>query len=368
MQTTNGNGHKRPLVLITGVSGLVGTRLADRLASQYQVVGLDLAEPEQAEHDIEWIRTDLTEEQGVRQALEQVWSRFGEKLDSVIHLAAYYDFSGEPSPLYEELTVQGTRRLLECLQSFQVGQFVFSSSLLVMQPDPDHLLNESSPTRAQWDYPESKLKAEAVIRETRGEIPAVIVRFAGVYDEDCHSLPLSQQIRRIYERQLESHVYPGNRDRGQALVHLDDLIDCFHGIVERRSQLPPEELFLIAEPDVMSYGELQDRLGELIHGESWTTIRVPKPVAKAGAWVQDKLSGDDSKPFIKPWMVDLADDHYAVDITHARQVLGWNPQHRLRNTLPEIIARLKTDPEAWYAKNGLEFPESLREKQPAAAD
>jgi hypothetical protein len=35
---------------------------------------------------------------------------------------------------------------------------------------------------------------------------------------------------------------------------------------------------------------LQDELGYLIHGEKeWPTLRLPKTVAAAGAWLQDKL-------------------------------------------------------------------------------
>ena len=45
-------------------------------------------------------------------------------------------------------------------------------------------------------------------------------------------------------------------------------------------------------------------------------------------------------------MVDIADDHYAVDITRARKLLGWEPQHSLRDTLPKIITALKADPPA----------------------
>ena len=37
---------------------------------------------------------------------------------AVVHLAAYYDFSGEPSDLYERVTVQGTLRLLNGLKAF----------------------------------------------------------------------------------------------------------------------------------------------------------------------------------------------------------------------------------------------------------
>ena len=72
-------------------------------------------------------------------------------------------------------------------------------------------------------------------------------------------------------------------------------------------------------------------------------------MAKAGAWVQD-IFGD---PFIKLWMVDLADDHSEVDITRARKLLGWEPKHSLRNTLPEIIAFLKADPRGFYKENKL---------------
>ena len=55
----------------------------------------------------------------------------GTRIASVIHLAAYYDLSGEPSPLYEQIIVGGTERLLEQLRQFQVEQFVFSSTMLV---------------------------------------------------------------------------------------------------------------------------------------------------------------------------------------------------------------------------------------------
>ncbi|MEX0704410.1 MAG: NAD(P)-dependent oxidoreductase [Planctomycetales bacterium] len=344
-------------VLITGVSGLIGARVAEKLSERHHIVGMDIKPPQAPPQSVEFINTDLTDDESVRAALAEIRQRSGERIASVIHLAAYYDFSGEPSPLYDKLTVQGTRRMLHALQAFAVEQFVFSSSLLVMQPTEGEWIDENSPTRAEWDYPQSKLDAERVIASERGNVPAVVLRIAGVYDEDCHSLPISQQISRIYERKLESHMFPGNRDRGQAFVHLDDLTECFARVVERRAQLGPHELFLIAEPDVMSYGELQDGIGELLHGKEWTTIRIPKVVAKVGAWVQDKLAPEGEEPFIKPWMVDLADQHYAADITRARTKLGWEPRHRLRDTLPEIARRLKQDPRRWYAENGLRYPD-----------
>jgi nucleoside-diphosphate-sugar epimerase len=341
--------------LITGSSGLIGSRLGRALADRYRIVGLDIKPPDDGAGD--FIECDLTETESVAAALKQVEERHGRRVASVVHLAAYYDFSGEPSPLYDELTVEGTRRLLAGLLELEVEQFVFSSSLLVMKPvEEGEKITEKSPVEGTWDYPESKLEAEQVIRQMRSGVPAVILRLAGVYDEDCHSVPISQQIARIHQKQLESYFFPGDADHGQAFVHLDDAIDAMVKTVDRRHELGDYTVLLIAEPDVMSYEELQDRLGELLHGKEWPTIRIPKVVAKAGAWVQDKLASEDEPAFIKPWMVDLADQHYPVAIERARAALGWEPRHRLRQTIDEMVHRLKRHPAAWYAANGLPAP------------
>lgn len=134
-------------------------------------------------------------------------------------------------------------------------------------------------------------------------------------------------------------------------------------MVDRRAQLPPELPLLLGEPEPLSYDELQHTFSRLIHGEEWETLAVPEPLAplaKAGAWVLEKLPGAD--PFIKPWMIDRANDHYALDITRARTVLDWQPQRSLRETIPKMIAALKADPAKWYEENNLKPPSWLTEQ------
>lgn len=353
--------NDKPLILITGCSGLIGSRIIEVLAPEYRIIGLDIAVPADMPEDGLYVECDLTEGASVDSALGRVRREAGPWVASVIHLAAYYDFSGESSPMYEKLTVEGTRRLMDGLHKHfdAVEQVVFSSSLLAMKPaeDTDEALTERSPTRGEWDYPQSKLEAERVLREHQGEIPVVVHRVAGVYDEDGHSLPITQHIRRIYEKQLESFLFPGDPTHGQAFVHLDDLVTCFRRTVDHRKSLDRWEVFLIAEPEVMSHEELQDVIGELVHGREWPTIRIPKSAAKAGAWAKEKISAEDA--FIKPWMIDLADDHYPVEIRRARERLGWEPQHRLRDTLPAMIDGLKRNPKAWYERNNLTMPASV---------
>jgi len=369
----------KPVVLITGIAGLIGARLAEACAAHYRVVGLDVKRPPHEVDGADFIECDVTKDESVVRALAAVREMYGDQVASVIHLAAHHDFSGAPSPLYHTLTVEGTRRLLRGLRDFEVEQFVFSSTLLVMKPveDEDEVITEWSPVEEAdetWDYPRSKIEAERVIKQEwrweRGNIPVVILRIAGVYNEDCHSIPIAWQISRIYEKRLESYFFPGDAGHGQAFAHLDDLVDAFLRAIELRHELGQYEVFLIAEPDVMSYAELQDQIGELLYGAEWPTIRIPKMVAKAGAWAQENILGIwGQETFIKSQllrMVDLADMRYPVEIERARKRLGWEPQHRLRDTLSKMIGGLMEDPRRWYEANKLAPPGKEKRKNAKA--
>ena len=358
----------REIVLVTGSSGFIGAAVAERFTEHFTVVGFDrpgLPHPPAAADCVE---VDLGSDPSVEDALRSVRTRHGPRLASVIHLAAYYNFSGEPSPLYDAITVQGTERLLRGLrQDFRVEQFVFSSTMLVHAPcEPGRRIDEDWPLDPKWDYPRSKVQTEELIRARRGDIPYVLLRIAGVYDDTGHSIPLANQMQRIHERWLTSHVYPGDTARGQAFLHRDDLVDALLLLVQRRARLPRELTLLLGEPETLSYEELQREFGRLIHGEEWETRQIPKALAKTGAWLQDNLPLVE-EPFIKPWMIDLADDHYELNIRRARALLGWEPRHSLRATLPKMVAALKADPLAWYKANKLEPPAELEEAaaQPA---
>lgn len=357
-----GDSLARPLVIVTGAAGRIGTALIEQFTPFYTVVGMDVSERPEDSSVHEWIQCDLTSDDSVAAAMNSIRAMISDgpgdspKIAAVVHLAAYYDFSGEPSDMYEKLTVRGTRRLLEHLAPLPVEQFIFTSTLLVMKPDDSHKLHEWDELNAKWDYPQSKVKAERVIRE-HCQFPHVILRIAGVYDDGCHSIPLAQQIARIHEKRMTSFVFPGNTDHGQAMIHMDDLVTCIQCVIGARDRLPLSETFLIAEPEAMSYAELQEELGTMIHGSHWPTLRVPKPLAKVGAWLQEHMTSSEDGPFIRPWMVDLADDHYEVDLTHAQTQLLWEPVHRLRHTLPKMVGWFHKDKEAWYEEHGLEYPE-----------
>ena len=352
------NPNNKDVVLVTGSSGLIGCALCQALAKDYQVIGFDRDGYPYPPPEAECVCIDLSSDASVHRAFERVHYAYGNRITSVIHLAAYYSFSGEPSSLYEKITVRGTERMLRELQNFEVEQFVFSSTELVHAATvPGKPINEDSPLDPNWDYPKSKVATEKLIHEKRGQIPVVILRIAGVYTDKCESIPLAHQIQRIYEREITSKLYPGDITHGQAFVHLDDVLAALRLTIERRKQLSAETTMIIGEPETLSYDALQRTFGRLIHNEEWETREIPKPMAKAGAWLEDHVPFHDA--FIKPWMIDRADEHYELDITRARKLLGWEPRLSLRETLSKMVAALKKDPCQFYRENSLKPPGSL---------
>lgn len=348
------------LVVITGQSGLIGKLLSDKVDKDFKVVGLDPSADLYPNKRIENIDFDLTAPDSIHAALDRIEYAYGKKISSLVHLAAYYDFEGKDSPLYDEITVKGTKNLLEAVRGrFEVEQFIFSSTNLLYKPcEQGEKIDEDWPVEKSWAYPDSKIKTEKIIEDLHDNIPVVIARIAGAYDEWGHSIPISHQVKRIYEKKLTGHLYSGDTEKGNPFIHLEDLIDALEQMILKRKTLSNFEVFNIAEGKTFSYGDIQNKIGEELHGKDWATIEVPKLMAKAGATVQNAV-GD---PFIKPWMIDRADDHYDLDISKAKSKLDWQPKRNLMETLEVMLKNLKEDPVKWYKENNLEIPESIKEK------
>ena len=92
----------RPIVLITGAAGDLGSTLAQALGREHRVIGMDRAG---ASAQVPMLAADLTDARSVEQALAAFRERYGSRIASVIHLAAYFDFSGEEHPLYRKVNV-----------------------------------------------------------------------------------------------------------------------------------------------------------------------------------------------------------------------------------------------------------------------
>ena len=88
-----GAATQKPLILITGATGNLGQSIGRMLAADYRVVGLDR---NTEGPDFPVIAVDLSNDASVELALRKVADEHGSRIASVIHLVAFFDFSGEP--------------------------------------------------------------------------------------------------------------------------------------------------------------------------------------------------------------------------------------------------------------------------------
>jgi nucleoside-diphosphate-sugar epimerase len=344
------------LVIVTGSSGRIGQALFKRFSkSDLKLVGFDIQEPQHSEKTYDFFKVDLTSSESVRKAFSEVRKKYGNTIASFIHLASYYNFEGGHWDLYEKLTIEGTRRLIGALQDFSCEQFIFASSMLAHKGAKiGEKIDEESPLYPTWEYPKSKILTEQLLKELHGDIPLLILRIAGCYDDGCHSPPISQQIVRLYEHQLESRFFPGDLKAGASFIHLDDLAECVERCVEMRGKIPREEVLLAGEEKTLSYDELQREISYCLYGKEITTFRIPKLCAKIGAFIKSFLPG--RKSFIQPWMIDLADEDYELDCTRAKKVLGWQTKRSLHDAIPLMCKALLLDPHHWYHEHGIQYP------------
>ena len=108
----------KPVVLITGGAGRIGSALANA----YTVVSLEL----HCKGLPDCIEADVTDEVSLARAIKTLRTQHGGHIASVIYLAAYFDFTEEANPKYEQVNVRGTARLLRALQALQGEQFVYA--------------------------------------------------------------------------------------------------------------------------------------------------------------------------------------------------------------------------------------------------
>ena len=120
-----------PRIILTGSSGFIGRRLLEALKGRYEVYGLarrSQARSGAPEHaTIHWAQVDIVDEERLRAAFSEI-GRAG-SVDTVIHLAAHYDFEGGNEDEYYRTNVDGLRNVLECSRDMGVKNFIFSSSL-----------------------------------------------------------------------------------------------------------------------------------------------------------------------------------------------------------------------------------------------
>ena len=314
-------------VLVTGASGMLGRRTAERLVA--------------AGHDVRTFQRRPANVPGARDALGSLTdpravARAVEGRDAVVHLAAKVSVSG-PLREFEQVNVEGTRTLLTAARMVGVRRFVHVSSPSVAHTGGSLVGDGAGPAEpelARGNYARTKAAAERLaLAADDADLAVLAVRPHLVWGPGD-----TQLVARIVERARAGRL--PLLDHGAAMVdsvYVDNAADALVAALERASQAHGQAL-------VVTNGEPRP-VGDLIAGiclaagappPSW---RVPAALAQvAGGLVEAVWAvrpGRDEPPMTRFLAEQLSTAHW-FDQRRTREVLGWEPAV----SLDEGLARL----------------------------
>ena len=344
-------------MVITGATGFLGGQLLRHLRKEYRIVALGRRTPKEAGAPegpgIEWFQVDLADLDALKAVFRSIAERGGAEL--LLHMAAYYDFTGEDNPEYQRTNVQGTRNLLELAPELKLRRFIHTGSVAACPfPPPGEAITEATPPDADFPYARAKKASEALVREASGRVPTCIVRPAAVFSDWCEYQPLDEFLRTWCSRRWNSRILGGKGLSAVPYLHVDDLLSFYLRVVERCDDLAPAEV-LVASPDgCTSHAELFREVTRCWSGAARAPWLVPRPLAAAGIRAREGLGRLTGRmPFERSWMVDYIDLQLRIDASRTRRRLDWAPSRKLHllGRLPVLIENLRLHPAEWTEIN-----------------
>ena len=346
-----------PALIVTGASGFIGRHLLDRLKERYRIYGIARRSQRRSgapiHPNVTWFQVDIAD----RASLEHAFRRIGEEggADTVVHLAAHYDFTGIEVPEYQRTNVDGLRNVLECSRELGIKHLVFSSSVAACQfPSPGRTVDETSPPTGDHIYAKTKAIGEEMVKEYEAHFSSVIVRFAALFSDWCEYPPLFKFLETWLSSKWNQRILAGKGQSAIPYLHVLDGIDFLQRLLKRLDETKPGQIVVCSGDGSTTHLELFVAATHYHFGEYIKAIFMPRPLVKPGVHVRcliGRMSGE--MPFERPWMVEYIDERLDIDATNTREWLGWEPKERreIIRRLPFLLENRKVEPVEWIRRN-----------------
>lgn len=304
-------------VVITGICGRLGRRLARRLHRERLVIGLDRREFRDRPSDVEHHAVDIR-----RSKAREIFRRSA--IDAVVHLGVMHDPRGG-SEVHHAWNVVAFQKLLDWVRSYRIPKLVLLSSANVYGPRPDNpqFLSEDAPLLGAdrfsdiRDLVELDMLAQSFFWK-HPDTETVILRPTNIVGT----------VQNAASNYLRLKVVPTlmGFDPMVQVVHQDDVVRA----IELALAPGVRGIFNVAGPAPIALSKAIKRLGR-------ATLPLPHTVARAGL---ERLWKFRMTSFPAPEL-DFIRYVCMVDDRRAREVLGYSPRFDLGATLASI------DEERW---------------------
>ncbi len=272
-------------VLLTGSSGYIGSRLADRLTEQGAVVdGVDRVPPEGC--SISGVVTgDLLDDSTLEQMNTDV--------DCICHLAAAKGDWGITEDEYYRDNLDVTRNVIKAGLEAGVEDWVFYSTVSALGPhhepvDEDADFNPINP------YGASKAEAEKLFHQLAAddsEARVLIIRPSVVYGSgNPPSTNIYRLINAIHNRRF-AMVGPGEAIKSTS--YIENLLEATLFLMKRMER--GVQTYIYVDEPALTTGTLVERIYKLLGKSppSWhIPLSVASPIATVSDWAAD-LTGID---------------------------------------------------------------------------
>lgn len=342
-------------VFITGASGFIGGKLAERLLADGRKVRVLSRRPlpDLEARGAEVIPGDLHD----RHALD----RGCRSADTVFHVAGRVGVWGPPEDFFR-VNVGGTRNVVAAARDAKVPRLVYTSSPSVAYNGGDLAgLNESAPlcTEAPCAYPTSKAAAEKLVLDANDkDLATIALRPHLVWGPgDRNVVPRVMALARAGRLKIVG----AGRNKVD-ITHINNVVDAHllaEGALLQGSAAPFKPVAGAAGGGVplpvggrayfITNGEpvvLWDWINTVLRGVGIPEVKrhVPLPLAYAAGglleavWRLGRKAGE--PPMTRFVAKELATDHW-FDITAARRDLGYHPLVTVEQGTRELIEHYK---------------------------
>ena len=331
-------GTGRMEALVTGATGFIGSRLTQRLVLEgHRVVAFGAERtPLEAE------RRRMLESMGVTVRIGRLddrplLRRLVASADTVFHLAAAQHESNVGARYFRAVNVDGTRNLLDACEEAGVKRFVYGSTIGVYGSARDGRLDETSATRPENIYAQTKLEAEREVARRGGRLGWTIVRISETYG------PGDGRLAKLF-RLVDSSIVPiigGGRNEHHP-VYVDDLVTG----LELAATIPEAvgETIVLAGKDVLETREIIERVAEAL-GKRPRSINLPLgPFLVAAVMCETGCRPFGISP---PWhrrRLDFFVKRFVFSLEKAERLLGYRPAVSFGDGARETAA--------WYRAQG----------------